>query len=929
MKTSFLTAVLFILGLTTSAFAQQAKLEGHVYTHTNAAVAGVRIVAPGGQAAVTSTKGRFLIAFASPIQPGQATRIEMAKPGWVIYEPMLGNCVTQSAARNYQPMRVIIVPKGSPLALSPKRLSQVVAQWATERSKQAKEINSLHGEVKGLKRELDEYAFLRKYAQEYGFTLKQFESAAEQWARLAESKDKYEQALKEYFLKNYGHAAQLARESALIEDEKLDRIIKERREASLKIINGFKLEGNSHYEQSKYREALASYSEIDKRFTSGKIPKEEFTEQWGEVKLLMGDAKHELGTKAGGEESNKLLSESVAEYRQALSVYTREALPQQWAITQNNLGVALRSRGERLGGEEGVRLLAEAVQAFGQALSAYTPEATPQQWAMTQNNLGNALRSQGERLGGEQGARLLAEGVEAFRQALTVRARDALPQDWAATQNNLGNALSSQGERLGGEQGVRLLAEAVEAYNRALTVYTRETLPQDWAITQNNLGTALGSQGERVGGEDGVRMFAEAVDAYNKALSVRTRDALPQQWAMTQNNLGNALWAKGERVRGEQGARLLAEAVEAYGQALTVYNRETFPQDWARTQNNLGAALLSRGERVSGEEGVRLLGEAIEAFRQALTVYTREALPQQWATTQNNLGNALRPKGERVRGEQGARLLAEAVEAYGQALSVRTRDALPQDWAATQNNLGVALRSQSGRASGEEAVRLLGQAVEAFRKALTVYTREALPQGWAMTQTNLGLTYTLLKDWANAAQSFVNVLTIYPKYAIAYQMSASIYHGNLFNYAEVFRLNQQWLENNPGDLAAEADFAENHFTTARFTECEQRIGKLLARPDMETNAKVVLRTIEIANLIAMGKTNLVPAKMGSLISAVSSQPADFQVRWQFDGTRHFIGQHEKLASHRAWVIQLLEAIGGGNREEILKGLNEVRAKFKQ
>ena len=380
MKPGFLTAVLFIIGLTSSAYGQQAKLEGHVYTHMNVPVSGVRVVAPGGQAAVTSTKGHFLIAFHSPIQPGQATRIEVARAGWVIYEPMLGNCATQSTARNYQPLKVIIVPKKSPLALSPKRLSQVIARWSDER-------NKLRGQVGELKSQLDEYAFLREYAEKYGFTLDRFISAAEQWAKSAQSNDKYDQALKEYFLKNYDRAAQLADESALIEDEKLERTNKEKKGTSLRVIERFKLKGNALYAKNKYREALASYKEIDKRFTARKILKDDLIEEWGEVKLLLGIAKVQLGNRVEGEESKRLLTESLKEYEQALSVYTREALPQSWAMTQNNLGNALLSQGERLSGEEGSRLLRQAIDAYDEALTVYTREALPQDWAMLQSNL--------------------------------------------------------------------------------------------------------------------------------------------------------------------------------------------------------------------------------------------------------------------------------------------------------------------------------------------------------------------------------------------------------------------------------------------------------------------------------------------------------------------------------------------------------------
>ena len=254
MKTSFSAVALFLCCLTSTALGQQAKLEGHVYTHENKPVSAVRILAPGGQSAQTDSRGHFLITFAAPIQPGQATRIEVTRAGWVIYEPMLGNCVTQSTARNYQPLKVIIVPKGSPLALSPKRLGQVIARWSDER-------NKLRSQVGELRSQLDEYAFLREYAEKYGFTLDQFVNTAETWARAAESKDKIEEAYKQYFLKNYKRAEELLQEPALIVAEELERSNKQRIEDSHKFISIIKFRGNLFFEQYKFSEALVLWKQ--------------------------------------------------------------------------------------------------------------------------------------------------------------------------------------------------------------------------------------------------------------------------------------------------------------------------------------------------------------------------------------------------------------------------------------------------------------------------------------------------------------------------------------------------------------------------------------------------------------------------------------------------------------------------------------------
>ena len=242
----------------------------------------------------------------------------------------------------------------------------------------------------------------------------------------------------------------------------------------------------------------------------------------------LGSALMLQGERSDGEKGVRLLGEAVTALREALKVYSPEESPKQWAMTQNDLGDALRLQGERSVGEEGLRLLAEAVAAYREALKVYSPRGAPQQWVMTKNNLGNALRSQGERSVGEESLRLLSEAVTAFREALKVHTREHSPGQWAMTQNNLGAALRLQGERSGGKEGVRLLGEAVTAFREALKVPPARAyfarfprvaqLPRYWAMTQNSLGNVLRVQGEMVGGEEGARLLGEAVTAFREAL---------------------------------------------------------------------------------------------------------------------------------------------------------------------------------------------------------------------------------------------------------------------------------------------------------------------------------------------------------------------------------------------------------------------------
>lgn len=153
MKINFtaMTAIMFFsFCLSAVAFGQQARLEGNVYEIANGnevPVAGVRVLAPGGQSQDTDSKGHFVIDFPNSVQAGQATRIEVNRPGWVIIYPLYGEFATQDPTRNFTPLKVIIVPKGSPLALEPKRLSEVIARWADERERLRGELADLQQPV--------------------------------------------------------------------------------------------------------------------------------------------------------------------------------------------------------------------------------------------------------------------------------------------------------------------------------------------------------------------------------------------------------------------------------------------------------------------------------------------------------------------------------------------------------------------------------------------------------------------------------------------------------------------------------------------------------------------------------------------------------------------------------------------------------------
>ena len=240
---------------------------------------------------------------------------------------------------------------------------------------------------------------------------------------------------------------------------------------------------------------------------------------------------------ANTESRSRALDKGLREAADKLSTLLRgDAIrrPEYRAALQAGLGTALSTLGKR---EIGTERLRESVAAYRAALDVFTRERTPEQWSLVLNDLGVALVALAEREGGTE---RLEEAIAAYRMSLVERARARVPLDWAMTQNNLGVALATIGER---ERSTARLEEAIVVYRVALEEYTRERAPLDWATTQNNLGNALARLGKI---EGGTTHLENAVSAYRASLEERTWERVPLQWALTMSNLAAALVTLGK-----------------------------------------------------------------------------------------------------------------------------------------------------------------------------------------------------------------------------------------------------------------------------------------------------------------------------------------------------------------------------------------------
>jgi tetratricopeptide (TPR) repeat protein len=127
--------------------------------------------------------------------------------------------------------------------------------------------------------------------------------------------------------------------------------------------------------QAYYRKALQLLPPSDKKHR-------------GQYLNSLGISLQEAGIRTQGVDIQNFLRDSVAAYRDALTIYTKERLlPQQWAMAQNNLGATFSEQGTRTGGEDGKELIQQAINAYELALEVRTREALPVQWEETMGNL--------------------------------------------------------------------------------------------------------------------------------------------------------------------------------------------------------------------------------------------------------------------------------------------------------------------------------------------------------------------------------------------------------------------------------------------------------------------------------------------------------------------------------------------------------------
>lgn len=940
-------AVFTIACLSANSLGQRAKLESRLYNDREQPEGRVLIQAQPAHPVATASDGHFRIVFPDRVGPGEPVTIVVERPYWVVYQPAFGETTTQDINRYYvdsDRTRVYIARRGSTLLLGPRGINSamavlqkslnkannkvarlVVQNHRLEAEKAGLEARNaeLNGElVAAVERERENQeitVFLDKYASAYGFTRAQVLLAVQQWARPDPADDDEQRALKLLWNRDYAGARAVAQEGAQEKINDYKQAAKQQTEKVREIIGTLIIVGIAYDREDRFREALQAYDKVEQFFRENKIPKDEYKAELADVKFYVANDKDALGRVVGGEESRRLFTEAIADYRQLLNFYTFEQSPQDWASVQMNLANTLQDFVAQFGGPDSERYLREAEAAYLEALKLRTVKSLSQRCGCQPINLGVALHNLG-RMGGPDGVKYLKEAEAAFREALAATSPEASPLEWLWAQSMLGLVLEDLAW-WGGPDTARYLHEAEKVYRDVVAFSQRQSTPQRCGCTQAQLGTILRDLG-RLGGPDSLKYFKEAEAAFRDALKLTPRQSDVRAWARTQAGLAAVMEDMG-RMGGPDMVKHFKDAEAVYHEALDALTPEMYPQDRVQIESSLGTLLDELGRALGPPDGLKPLKDAEAAFRDVVKVTRQAAIPQQCGCAQRSLGGVLQDIG-RMGGPDGLRYLKEAEAVLREALTISTREADPHNWIRYKVSLASVLMDLA-MATGPDGAKYLKESEAVLLEAQAVSKYETYPQEWVMVQMALASNRYAFKDVPGAVKLYQDVLGREPDNEEAFSNLTGIYHEELFDFKSAYTVTERWLARHEGDLPIKVNFAESQFTTGRFAESLRLIKSLQAEPGVPADYKIGLHAIEIAGLLAAGQKDSVEAKMEALIAEVDQQPTG----WTFNGTKHFIGQSEELKPYRDWLTRLMDAVKIQEREARLRTLRGIQAEFRR
>jgi tetratricopeptide (TPR) repeat protein len=492
--------------------------------------------------------------------------------------------------------------------------------------------------------------------------------------------------------------------------------------------------------------------------------------------------------------------------------------------------------------------------------------------------LGKVLRQAGLGAAGPDIEKFLSAADRTYRAAV----KDSVPEsrEWAEANYRRCVVLRDRSRFAMSESQQALLTDAVTSCKDALTVYTKEKVPHKWFLVTAMYSKVLQSRILQPPFEIGGPLFDELRSTV--AALEWTLDDVQFIRSVAVNLVAD--WMD-QMDFGDPGEILLLDR-----EALTAF---------------LTAGLSTK----KGDQRSTLFDKSVTALENLLTVYPMKQLPEKWAVIKLSIGYVRRQQAEDDATKEAHRAhLEHAITAWEEALQVFNSVQNPHLFVTFKTLIGTAGYEILDRGQVEEEKEILKNTKASFREALAVTPTPLLPQDSATVQNKLG-DVLAVEGAGTASEAGIE---LFSQAITAYQAALTVFTKDLFP--------QIWAETS-GKIGV-ALFMSGQFSTAR-----EQFTILLQGKELTSNVRVRLLATQVANSIALGRSDDVRHSFDALQRTLSKQTPDFSIARSSSAFKSIVGGNQAFHRHRAWLLPFLKNIETKHRDELLATVATARAEF--
>ncbi len=510
---------------------------------------------------------------------------------------------------------------------------------------------------------------------------------------------------------------------------------------------------------------------------------------------------------------------------------------------------------------------------------------------------------------------------------------------WAKIMSDIGNSYHGiVAEYLPDSNKTLYFKLAKNSYIRASQIITRRDFQKFGGVLQMNLGAILIQEAmfSEVDNKDSLLNLGIELNKYS--LEVFDRETQKDKWANAINNIGGALKQLGINHRGTlKGDSLLKESIKSYKLILKHFNGPSDQLFRSIALSNLGAVLDENIERTNlMVKRDSLIKDNINLYKDALKHLDKKQYPDYWSLFQANLGIALTQNGKNTTNVQ------DKIESFKKAIVVYNlsleNDKLTDKSRYYEFILGN-LFSLSQAIYQQCQLNEKSSCNEMLKNILNIFKREErqiLPDSNSIVsgkfQGRIALVYSYLEDTTNAiiyykklGRYYTNFLKKNPNDRGAYDIAIQIYHEILFDYNKSYELTTNWLDNNK--YTSSPVFIFNLFTINQYEDCQQHIISWLTNPIYSENNKMLVRIVEIPNLIALGNKSEVGNKLDTMVIILKNHPEIITQNIATKGIEHFVKETDLFIPYRDWLINYILAFSNDNHNDLIKNISDLKSKF--